>query len=97
MKTVPAKKSLSLQITSLLTQLFGLSFLFVGFYLGKDLWEREESIWPSFIFAGPGLFMIGACYIRYGPSLISKIICCSFVGISLIAFIGLLLFLSFKG
>ncbi len=97
MKTVPAKKSLSAQFGLLFVQLIGLLLLFTGFLLGKDLWENDKSIWPTFIFIGPGLFMIGACYARYGQSLISKIIFCLFFGIGLISFIGLMLFLTFKG
>ena len=84
-------------IIPLIVQLIGLILIFTGLLLGKDLWENEKSIWPTFIFTGPGIFMIGACNIRYGQSLISKIIFCLFCGISLIALIGLFLFLSFKG
>ena len=59
---------------AIIVQLLGLFFLVTGFFLGKDLWDRDEPIWPSLIFAGPGLFMVAACYVRYGKSKISKII-----------------------
>ena len=96
MKTVPAKKSRIAQLGLLRVQLIGVLLLFTGFLLGKDLWENEKSIWPTLIFIGPGLFMIGACYARYGESLISKIIFCLFFGIGLISFIGIMLFFAFK-
>ena len=59
---------------AIIVQLLGLVFLVTGFFLGKDLWDRDEPIWPSLIFVVPGLFMIAACYVRYGKSKISKII-----------------------
>ena len=69
---------------AIIVQLLGLFFLVTGFFLGKDLWDRDEPIWPSLIFAGPGLFMIAACYVRYGKSKISKIIFWVFLWISIV-------------
>ncbi len=69
---------------AIIVQLLGLFFLVTGFFLGKDLWGRDEPIWPSLIFAGPGLFMIAACYVRYGKSQISKIIFWVFLWISIV-------------
>ena len=69
---------------AIIVQLLGLFFLVTGFFLGKDLWDRDEPIWPSLIFAGPGLFMIAACYVRYGKSQISKIIFWVFLWISIV-------------
>jgi len=69
---------------AIIIQLLGLFFLVTGFFLGKDLWGRDEPIWPSLIFAGPGLFMIAACYVKYGKSQISKIIFWVFLWISIV-------------
>ena len=69
---------------AIIVQLLGLFFLVTGFFLGKDLWGRDEPIWPSLIFAGPGLFMIAACYVKYGKSQISKIIFWVFLWISIV-------------
>ncbi len=69
---------------TIIVQLLGLSFLVTGFFLGKELWGRDEPIWPSLIFVGPGLFMIAACYVRYGKSLISKIIFWVFLWLSIV-------------
>ena len=97
MKTVLARKnSLGEQLGLLLVQLIGLLLLVTGFLMGKELRENEKPIWMAFIFIGPGLFMIGACYARYGESLISKIIFCLFFGTGLISFIGIMLFFAFK-
>ena len=69
---------------AIIVQLLGLFFLVTGFFLGKDLWGRDEPIWPSLIFLVPGLFMIAACYVRYGKSQISKIIFWFFLWISIV-------------
>ena len=74
-------------------QLLGLFFLVTGFFLGKDLWGRDEPIWPSLIFVVPGLFMIAACYVRYGKSKISKIIFWGFLWISIVGSGAAIIFL----
>ena len=78
---------------AIIVQLLGLFFLVTGFFLGKDLWGRDEPIWPSLIFAGPGLFMIAACYVRYGKSQISKIIFWVFLWVSIVGSSAAIVFL----
>ena len=78
---------------AIIVQLLGLFFLVTGFFLGKDLWDRDETIWPSLIFVVPGLFMIAACYVRYGKSKISKIIFWGFLWISIVGSGAAIIFL----
>ena len=78
---------------AIIVQLLGLFFLVTGFFLGKDLWGRDEPIWPSLIFAGPGLFMVAACYVRYGKSQISKIIFWVFLWVSIVGSSAAIVFL----
>ena len=78
---------------AIIVQLLGLFFLVTGFFLGKDLWGRDEPIWPSLIFVVPGLFMIAACYVRYGKSKISKIIFWGFLWISIVGSGAAIIFL----
>ena len=78
---------------AIIVQLLSLFFLVTGFFLGKDLWYGDEPIWPSLIFVVPGLFMIAACYVRYGKSKISKIIFWGFLWISIVGSGAAIIFL----